>query len=469
MRRAALLAATAAVIACAPRVHAPRVLEPLGHEGELLVYLQPFPEEAARLALSVEAVRAVRSDGAEVPLELLLPEIAAGTASRQRLLASGRVPPGRYTTLAVKLRRATLARDEGPADLLVGSDPVRIDLAVELPAGGARVVRVTVPPRPVDESFDLATAFRSSSAAPEGSQVPLSTYVPSTASASVAIIDRRTKQVTAVIPTGREPQGLAVDALAQRGYVALAGEDQLEVIDLATGHDLNRVMLRAGDDPREVALTRDGRVALVTNPRSNTLSFVDTRSGMVVDRVATGQEPGPLLLGPGGRRAYVLNRRSNDITVVDVGNRAVAGTLAAEPEPIRAAINRDETRLYVVHRGSPYLKVFSLPDLGTVTRLHVGLGASAVRVDSRTDLVYVASASEARVQVFDPRALLPMDAIALPGPASFLTIDDVENTLVAVLPAQRAVAFVDLTSRRLVGVADVGPEPFQAAVVGERP
>jgi YVTN family beta-propeller protein len=469
MRRAALLAATVAVLGCAARAHGPRVLPALAQEGEIFVYLQPFPEEASRLALSLEAVSAARNDGTEVPLELLLPEIAGASATRQRLLASGRVPPGRYTALVMRFRRATLTRDEGPADLLVGNEPVRVDLALELPAGAARVVRLVLGARSLDTDFGFASAFRAGSAAPEGSQVPLSAYVSSTASASVAVLDRRTKQVTAVIAAGREPQGIALDPAAQRAYLALAAEDQLEVLDLATGHDLQRVMLRAGDDPREVALTPDGRTAIVIGPRSNSVTFVDTRSGMVMDRVGTGQEPWALLLGPGGRRAYVLNRLSNDITVVDVGNRAVVGTLSTEPEPIRAAVNRNESRLYVVHRGSPYMKIFSLPDLSTVARLYVGLGSSAVRVDSRTDRIYVANAGEARLQVYDANAQLPVDSIPIPGPASYLTIDDVENALVVVIPSQRAVAFVDLTSRRVVGVADVGPEPFQAAVVGERP
>lgn len=369
----------------------------------------------------------------------------------------------------MKLRRATLAADEGPVDLLLGEEPVRVALALELPRGAARLVRLALAGgQPLDQEFVFGGAFRASVLAAANTVVQLSGYCPSTSGATLAVFDRRSKQVTAMVPTGREPVGIAVDALAQRAYVALAGEDQVQVIDLATGADLQRIQLRGGDEPREVALTPDGKLAVTVNPRSSTATFIDTASGTVLDRVPTGQEPSSLVMGRGGRRAYVLNRRSNDVTVVDVGNRAVVATAATEPEPLRAALNRAESRLYVVHRGSAYMRVFSLPDLATVNRIYVGLGASAVRVDTRTDRVYVASAGEARIQIFDPASLLPVDAIQLPAPASYLTIDDLENALLAVLPSLQAVAFVDLTSRRLLSLADVGPDPYLVAVVGER-
>jgi YVTN family beta-propeller protein len=467
MGRAAFIVATLA-LGCAARPHAPASLAPLDDEGSIHVYLQPFPEDAARLALSFASIAVARADGTEVPLEVALPE-AGGSPARQRLLASGRLPPGRYGAVVLRLRRATLAGDEGPVDLLVGEGPVRVDLALDLPKGAARLVRLALRPgQALDREFEFGGAFAASVLAPANAMVQVSGYCTSPPGATVAVFDRRSKEVTAVIPTGREPEGIALDPLAQRGYVALAGEDQVEVIDLATGTDLKRILLRAGDGPREVGLTPDGRVAITVNERSSTASFVDTEAGAVVERVPTGQEPWSLVMGRGGRRAYVLNRRSNSVTVLDLGNRAVAGEVPTDPEPLRADIDGAETRLYVVHRGSAYMNVYSLPDLAPTGRIFVGLGASAVRVDARNGRVYVASAEERRIQVFEPGSLLPVDAIEVPGPVSFLALDDIENALVAVMPSLRAIAFVDRTSRRVVGVADVGPEPYQAAVVRER-
>jgi hypothetical protein len=98
----------------------------------------------------------------------------------------------------------------------------------------------------------------------------------------------------------------------------------------------------------------------------------------------------------------------------------------------------------------------------------VGLGASALKVDQRTDLVYVGRSDEGRIQVFDPVSELPVDAIAIPGPVSYLALDSLENALLAVLPTLGQIAFVDVTRKRLVAALDMGGEPFQVVLTGER-
>ncbi|HSN92776.1 MAG TPA: YncE family protein [Anaeromyxobacteraceae bacterium] len=468
MRRA-VAAAALVLAACLPRVHLAPLREALGAEGEVWVYLQPLPEDAARLALSFEEVALARGDGTLLPLELALRDLPAGGVARQRLLASGRAPPGSYPALVVRIRRATLSGEAGPVDLLVPEEPVRVDLDLELGRGRARVVQLALRPgQALDQDFSFGAAFSTSARPPAAMVAQLAGYCPSAGSASVAVFDRRAKQVVSVFATGREPRAVAVDGRAARGYVALAGEDQIQVVDLATGEELRRIPLRPGDEPRDLALTPDGRLLVAANRGSNSAAVLETEPGLVLDRVPAGDAPWSLLLDRAGRRAYVLNRRSNDVTVVDVGNRAAVGTIATDPEPIGAALNRAETRLYVVHRGSAWMNAYSLPDLAPAGRFFVGLGAGAVKVDPRTGRILVGRDDAGRIDVYDPVSLLPVDGFDVPGPVAYLAIDEMENALVVVMPALRSVALVDLTSRRVLSSVDVGDDPGRAVVIGER-
>jgi YVTN family beta-propeller protein len=217
-----------------------------------------------------------------------------------------------------------------------------------------------------------------------------------------------------------------------------------------------------------VALTPDGATLVTVNTGSNSVSFVDTESASVVGTAPTGEDPSGLLLDRGGRRAYVLNRRSASMTVVDVASRAVVSTVPTDPEPLRAQLNRDGTQLYLIARGSAYMKVFSVPALAVVRTVFLGLGAGALLVDPRTDLVYVGRADEGRIQVFDPLSAMPVDSFPVPGPVSYLALDELDNTLVAVLPTRAQLVFVDVTRKRIVGALDVGGEPFQVALVSQR-
>lgn len=468
MRRFLALAAVSALAACAASRQASQRLGSLDDEGEAYLYLDPFTADAERLSFSIASMAAARADGGEVPLEVALPEVSGTEMTRQRLLAWGRLPPGSYAGFLLTLRRATLLTEEGTADLLVAKEPSRIDVPFSVSRGRAGVVQLSYRPRSVDRGFAFGPTFSAAVLAPANTVAQLAGYCSNTATADVTIFDRHALRAVAVAPTGREPQGIAVDPRAGRLFVALAAEDQIQVLDLATGEELRRIPLQVGDGPREIALTPDGQLLVSVNATSNTASLVDPAAAVVLSRLQTGIEPAALLVDRSGRRAYVFDRRSSDVTVLDLGNRQVAGTIRTDAEPIRGQLNRAGTRLYVIHAASAYMNVYSLPDLSLASRIFVGLGASAIKVDPRTDLVYLGRRDEARIQIYDPLSLIPIDFVDVPDAASYLTIDDVENTLVSILPERRAIAFVELTSRRLLSTIDVGREPYQVTMVGER-
>jgi len=440
---------------------------PLADEGEVHLFLEPLPREAGHLDFAVQSVAALREDGGVVPLDLALRAVSGAGARDQRLLASGRLPPGRYQGFLLGVGKASIEREGGRADLLVDAEPARIDRPFQVSARNATVFWLDLR---FAGSIEKGFAFRPSFGVsiPERTQPTLAGYCASTGRASLTVFDRRARRVTGVLPTGRAPRGLVLDAASARLYVALSGEDQIAVVDAVAREEVTRIRLRGGDQPRDLALSPDGRTLIVLSPGSRTASFVDPGAGLEVGRVAVGDEPWSLAMDRQGRRAYVVNRRSNSVTVLDVANRAAVGTLATDPQPLRAALNRAGDRLYLIHAGSPYLGVFSLPSLAPVNRVFVGLGASALEVDARTDLVYVGWSIEGAVSVYDPFSLMPVDDFRVPDPVSYAAIDDAENTILFLMPERRAIAVVDLTSRRILGVLDVGVDPFDLTVSGER-
>jgi YVTN family beta-propeller protein len=209
-------------------------------------------------------------------------------------------------------------------------------------------------------------------------------------------------------------------------------------------------------------------VLLVSNHRSATVSFVDTAAWLEVNRVNVGEEPGRILVDRSGLRAYVMNTRASSITALDVSSRAVARTVRTESQPIFAQLNRAGTRLYLIYDSSAYMDVFAVPELSLAGRVFIGLGARALKVDPRTDLVYVGRRDDDRLQIFDPFSFVALGTIALPYSPGDMLIDDVQNLLLAALPERGSLAFVELTRREMVSVADVGPDPVRLAVSGER-
>jgi YVTN family beta-propeller protein len=459
---AALLVASSACSAI--RAAAP-VRPPLGNQGEVHVYVLPLPRDAERVSFTVESASLLRRDGGEVPLRMEEQRIVgAQPRPDQRRLAAGRAPPGEYVALTLKVSSATFASDGDPSRLLVDAEPFRVELAFELPSGRAVVIWLRVEPGAVRPNYSFSPHLVATIPPLVPPQSAL--YCTGAASQDVVGVDRGSRFVTGVMPVEGTPRGIAVDPAARRAYVALSREDRIEVLDLAAGTPMGRIRLSPGDHPGDVALAPDGKLVVV-NEGTRTVSFVDPGAMAELSRVPVGDDPTGLMLDRAGRRAYVANRSSATVTVLDLANRAVLGTIATDPEPLRVALSRDGTRLYVVHRGSAYLATFVVPSLVPLSRVYVGLGATTVKVDQRTDLVYL-SHGDRRISVHDPFSLQPMDRIDLPGSVSQMTIDDAANTLLALMPERRTIAVVDLTSRALLSEIPVGAEPYAVAFAGER-
>jgi YVTN family beta-propeller protein len=454
--------------ACEAHRRAATEIRPLEDQAETFVYLRALPPEAEPLSFEISAMAAVAADGTEIPLQLRLEAVTRARVAGERLLAWGRLPPGRYEGFAIHVAKATLAGEDGAASLLVPEKPLEATLPFTAERGAAKLVTLSLRyPASVERTFRFEPSF--AAMVPERPVPDTAALCSNTGMASVSVLDRRTRRIAAVLPTGGSPRGVAIDRAARRAYVAVSDDDDVQVLDLASGAPVGRVRLSPGDRPWDLALAGDGRTLVVANRGSNTASFVDLASLSEIQRVPTGEGPSALLIDRAGRRAYVLDARSNEITVLDVANRVAVTTVGTDPEPLRAALDAAGRRLYVVHAGSQYMTVLSLPDLAPAGRVFVGLGASTVLVDSRTDLVYVGRADDRRLNVYDPYSLAPVSFVDVPAPVSFMAIDDAENALWALMPEARAVAVVDLTTRETLATIDVGDAPAALALTGARP
>lgn len=428
--------------------------------------MQPFPQEAERLGFTIESISALKNDGTELPLSLSLSELRGSMMRRQRLAASGALTPGLYSGLLFKIGSASLRTEEGEAALLVPEEPVMIPYSFEVRKKRALVLSL---------SFKYAESIKGVSFSPvffvfipEKPLTGLTGLVSNYGSHTITVFDKKKQEVTGVISTGNGPKGIALDQTSGRAYVALSGEDGIEVIDITAGDVIGRIRLSRGDNPQESALTPDGKILLTADAGSNTVSVIDTASLLEVSRLSVGGMPRSVVIDRTGRRAYVFNTLSNTISVIDIPTRLTAATIAAESEPLRGQFNRAGDRLYVIHGGSPYLSITDPFSLSVVRKEFVGLGANSIKVDARTDLFYLGKKNDAEVAVYNPFSFAPIDYIRAMGAAGYITIDGEENNLYLVMPEKKSVLIVNLISNRIVSEIDVGEYPYWVTMMGER-
>lgn len=454
-------------ILAACQVQAPLVKPPLEEEGEVYVYLQPLPQEAERLRFTLEKFALVRVDGSEVPLSLRLTGFRMEEMRRQRLLASARVPPGAYAGLSFQVKDATLRTEDGEASLLVPEEPVRTAFPFQAARRRTLVLSLSfLAEESIKGRYSLTPTF--SVSIPGRPLTGVTGYVTNPDAHNVVVFDKVSGQVTGFIPTGRAPRGIAIDQRSRRAYVVLPLDRAIDVIDMELGQVVNRIALNAADNPQDIALAPGGGTLLCVNQGTDSVSFIDPVALVETSRVDVGHGPNSVLVDATGRTAYVFNTLSNTITVIDVPRRAVSLTAGTEAGPLRGQLNRRGDRLYVYYLHTPFINVLDSATLAVQKRFLAGMGVTSIKVDPRTDFLYVSRRGAGSVEMYDPFSLIPGGSLPVGDEASCMTYDGERSNLYLLLPNLKAVKAINLVGRIPVSEMEIGDSPYWLGLMGER-
>ncbi len=103
------------------------------------------------------------------------------------------------------------------------------------------------------------------------------------------MIDTATNTVSATIPVGITPLGVAVSPDGSKVYVTNAFSNTVWVIDTAT--NTVSATIPVGFTPVGVAINPDGSKVYVANLNGNTVSVIDTATNTVIAMIQVGSQP----------------------------------------------------------------------------------------------------------------------------------------------------------------------------------
>ena len=284
----------------------------------------------------------------------------------------------------------------------------------------------------------------------------------------LTVFNKKTMRITDVIATGRKPGGIAVARQRRRVYVACAGDDRIQEVDVLKGAVVGSIELQFGDGPRELAVTPDGRILVAANYESDTASIIDLSARAEIFRVNVGRRPLGVVIDERGALAFIVNSFSNSVSVVDIQQGAVVGQLPVETYPLRAVIEPDGNRLFVIHRQSPNIMVFETDRFTLLGKIFAGPGSTAITRDPSNRLVYVGTLS-GDIQIVSPQSLMFIDTIRTGAkPLVYLAFEEEETSLYAIRSGGHTLLKIDLTSKRILSEMEVETEAYAVAVIGER-
>jgi uncharacterized protein (TIGR03437 family) len=271
-------------------------------------------------------------------------------------------------------------------------------------------------------------------------------YIPGTSSVIstdenddvIRVIDVVTKQVTHVVdlPDGAHPSGVAVNAAGTLAVVTETGLGKIAIVDLSKFTVTAEVA--TGDGPTAVAIA--GTQAVVVNQDVDSVSVVNLTTATVQKTIAVGRGPAGVAAASG--KAYITNEDDGTVSVIDLAGLTVTQTIqlgasvrpeaialvggfayitapAAGPDGIIVVLNLSNNqtttlkanpdrsggssdiayfngKLYFANQSGGSVSLLPVDPTtgaatGALTRVKVDLGARALAIDSKDNLLVVSN------------------------------------------------------------------------------
>ncbi|HZJ32335.1 MAG TPA: beta-propeller fold lactonase family protein, partial [Vicinamibacterales bacterium] len=190
----------------------------------------------------------------------------------------------------------------------------------------------------------------------------------------ISVVDVAAAKVIATIPVGKRPRGIRLSPDGSTLFVALSGSpaagpgvdesklpppdkkaDGVGVVSVSE-QKLIRV-IRAGSDPEQTAISKDGTRLFVANEDTGELTVVSVDDGHVLATFKVGEEPEGVELRPDGKVVYVTSEEDAQVTAIDAVGLKPIKTFKVGKRPRSTAFLPDSTRAYVTAENGSSVSV----------------------------------------------------------------------------------------------------------------
>ena len=310
----------------------------------------------------------------------------------------------------------------------------------------------------------LAAALTAADTAPRGDVL----IVANQGDATVHLVEAATGRSRAVLPSAPAPHEVAVTRDGRWAVVTNYGDrgsvgHALTVIDVATQTIARSIDLSPHTRPHGIAFLPGDSLLAVTSETSRAVLLVGLADGAVREVIPTeAQGTHILAVAPGGGKIWTANVGSGTVTELDLGRQALR-SIVVGPGTEGAALSPDGGRIWAASMGKDSTYVFD-----TSTGARVAAVASpghayrvAVSPDGRHALIPAPELG--LVRVIDTSTLRETTIAVPSGPGGVVVAPDGHTAYVPVMQTGE-VAVIDLSLMAVLRRFPVGAAPDGIAI-----
>jgi YVTN family beta-propeller protein len=295
---------------------------------------------------------------------------------------------------------------------------------------------------------------------------PASTvYVADAGANNVAVVNGATDVVTARIPVGKTPEGIAASPDGARVYTAneCAGCSANTVSVIDTGTDSVAATVPLGDTGADaIAVSPDGTRAYVANPGPGSISIVNTSADTVVATVPV-PDATAIAIPRSGTIAYVTEFSGNALATIKIPSYSPGPTIPVGTHPSAVAVSSDGTRVYVANQGSDDVSVIDTRTDKVVATFSAGRYPQGVALTPNGATLYVANFGANDVWAIDA-ATGKREAVIPAGSWPWAVAVD-PNGAVAYVANERSgdITAIDTATNKVLATIGTGSGPYAIA------
>ncbi len=285
-------------------------------------------------------------------------------------------------------------------------------------------------------------------------------YVTNYNSNTVSVIDITTNKVTATVPVGISPWGVAVSPDGTKVYVTNWNSNTVSVIDTAT--NTVTATVDVGSNPIGITVTPDGSKVYVANYYNDIVSVIDSANNTVIATVDVGSNPMGIAVTPDGKKVYVSKWFGVD--VIDTAKNTVTEAVGVGLYPMGIAVSPDGSKVYLTHSYINYIDSLAVSVINTATNnitaiLGVNGTTTGVVFNKEGTKAYVASWGSDNIYVIDTATNNVTAAIIVGIRPEGIAISPDGSTVYVANEDSNNISVIDTNTNAVTASINVGNKP----------
>ncbi len=205
--------------------------------------------------------------------------------------------------------------------------------------------------------------------------------------------------VAVLIASSRAPASAQEAELA---YVTNLYSNSVSVLDTMTGL-ITAVISDVGNWPRGIAVAPDGgRVYVTRGGEFASIEVIDTATNVIVTSIATGQGLHRIAISPDGCFAYATHQQTpGSISVFDLITNSKIGSLPAGDHPTDLVVTPDGREIYVANTNESTVSVVDIATATILASVPVGYRPFSIAISPDGSVVYAGSTGSHSLDVID--------------------------------------------------------------------